>query len=72
VLKLSKYFTETRQIMQNTYGDRCLGRTKYCDWFKRAKHSRESVDDDPRSGRPSTSADDVHVINDNEIVHFNK
>jgi len=41
--KLSKSFTVTRQIMQNAYGDQC------CDWFKRFKDCRESVDDDPRS-----------------------
>jgi len=42
-------------MMQNAYDDQRLGRTRCYDWFKRFKDGRESVDDDPRSGRPSTS-----------------
>jgi len=56
-VKLSKSFTETYKMMQNAYGDQCLGPTRCYDWFIRFKDGRESVDDDPRSGRPSTSTD---------------
>jgi len=31
-----------------------------------------SLDDDPRSGRPSTSTDGAHVTKVNEIVHSNR
>jgi len=54
-VKLSKSFTETHEIMQNAYGDQCLRRTQCYDWFKRFKDGRKSVDDDQRSGCPSTS-----------------
>ncbi|KAL4149442.1 hypothetical protein QTP88_003392 [Uroleucon formosanum] len=59
---------KTHKMLQNAYGDQCLGRTQCYDWFKRFKDGRESVDDDPRSGRPSTSTDDAHVTKVNEIV----
>jgi len=32
----------------------------------------KSVDDDPRSGRPSTSTDGAHVTKVNEIVRSNR
>ncbi|KAE9542487.1 hypothetical protein AGLY_003348 [Aphis glycines] len=59
-------------MMQNAYGDQCLGRTQCYDWFKRFKNGRESVDDDPCSGRPSTSTDDAHVTEFNAIVRSNR
>ena len=57
--------------MQNDYDDRCLGRTRRHDWFERFKDCRESVDDDPRSGRPSTSTHDAHMTKVMEIVRSN-
>jgi len=59
-------------MMQNAYGDQSLGRTQCYDWFKRFKGGRESVDDDPRSGRPSTSTDGAHVTRVSEIVRSNR
>lgn len=56
-------------MMLNAYGDQCLGRTRCCDWLKRFKDGRMSVDDDPRSVRPSTSTiDDARVTKVNAIV----
>jgi histone-lysine N-methyltransferase SETMAR len=34
---------------------RMLSQSKTCLWYKRFKDGRTSVDDDERSGRPSTS-----------------
>ena len=66
------FFTETHKMLQNSYGAQCLGCTRCYDWFKRLKDGRESVDDNPRSGRPSTSTDDAHVTKVNEIVRSNR
>jgi len=71
-VKLGKYFTETHKTMQNAYGDQCLGCTRCYDWFGRYKHGRQSVDDDSRSGRPSTLTDGARVIKVNEIVRSNR
>ena len=57
-------------MLQNAYGDHCLGRTQCYDWFKCFKDGREAVDDDPSSGSPSTSTDVAHVTKVNEIVRF--
>jgi len=53
-------------MMQSAYGDQC------CDWFKRLKDGQDSVDDDSRSGRPSTSIDGTHVTKGNEIERSNR
>jgi len=31
------------------------------EWYSRFKTGRTSIDEDSRSGRPSTSTDDVHI-----------
>jgi hypothetical protein len=71
-VKLCKSFTETHKMMQNVYDDQCLGRTQCYDRFKRFKDGRKSVDDDPRSGRPSTSTDDARMTKVNEILRSNR
>lgn len=71
-VKLSKTFTETHQMMKQVYGDQCLSRTNCYYWFRRFKDGRENVNDDPRSGRPSTSTDDAHVSQVNEMVRSNR
>lgn len=37
------------------FGDNCLTRASDCDWYNLFKKGWERVDDEPRSGRPSTS-----------------
>jgi len=59
--KLGKTFTETFQMLQQAYGEDCLSRTQCHEWCQRFKSGRMSVEDDPKSGRPSTSMDDDHV-----------
>ena len=59
------------QIGKNFYGDfsdvatglwkDCLSRTQCHEWHQRFKSGRTSIEDDPKSGRPSTSMDDDHV-----------
>lgn len=55
-----KTFTETFQMLQQAFEDECLSQSRYHEWF-RFKEGRMSSADNPRSGRPSTSNDDVHV-----------
>jgi hypothetical protein len=46
------------------YGEEALSRSSVFEWFKLFKDGREDLQDDPRSGRPSTSrnADTVAYI----------
>ena len=59
--KLGKTFTETFEKLQQAYGEDCLSRTQCHEWYQRFKSGRTSIEDDPKSGRPSMSMDDDHV-----------
>jgi len=48
-------------MLQQAYGEDCLSRTQYHEWYQLFKSGRTSIEDDPKSGRPSTSMDDDHV-----------
>jgi len=48
-------------MLQQAYGEDCLSRTQCHKWYQRFKSGRTSIEDDPKSGRPSTSMDDDHV-----------
>jgi hypothetical protein len=56
--KLGENFTETFEMLQNVFGDKTMSRTTTYEWYRRFKDSRTSLEDDPRSGRPSTSTDE--------------
>jgi len=59
--KYGKTFTETFQMLQQANGEVCLSRTQCHEWYQRLKLGRTSIEDDSKSGRPSTSVDDDHV-----------
>jgi len=59
--KLGKTDTETWKMLQRAFGDECMNRTQCFEWYSRFKTGRTSIDGDPRSGRTSTSTDDVHI-----------
>jgi len=48
-------------MLQQAYGEDCLSRTPCHEWHQRFKSGRTSIEDDPKSGRPSTSMDDDRV-----------
>src|SRR5579863_10004543 len=47
--------TEAFQLLQLAFGNDVMSRTQVLDWIRLFKDGRESVESDPRSGRPSTS-----------------
>jgi len=59
--KLGKIATESWEIRQQPLVDECMSRTQCFEWYNRFKTGRTSIDEDPRSGRPSTSTGDVHI-----------
>jgi hypothetical protein len=59
--KLGKIATETWKMLQRAFGDECMSRTQCFEWYTHFKTGRTSIDEDPRSGRPSTSTDNVHI-----------
>jgi len=57
--KLGKTFTETFQMLQQAYGEDCLSRTQCYEWYQRFKSSRTSIEDELKSGRPSSSTGEI-------------
>ena len=51
--KLGKTFTKTFQMLQQAYGEDCLRRTQCHELYQRFKSGRTSIEDDPKSERPS-------------------
>jgi len=70
--KLGKSFTETFHMLQQAYGEDCLSRTQCHEWYQRFKSGRTSVEDDPKSGRPSTSMDDDRVEKVLAVIRQNR
>jgi transposase len=67
-VKLGKTPTETYEMLQTVYGDEALSGSSIFEWFKRFKDGREDLQDDPRSGRPSTSRNADTIANVREMV----
>ena len=53
--KLGKTATETHEMLVQVYGIEAVSRKCVYDWFKRFHDGKETTEDEPRSGRPSTA-----------------
>jgi uncharacterized protein YecE (DUF72 family) len=60
-VKLNKSATQTFASLTEVYGDATLSRTVVFKWHKAFKESRGNVENNPRSGRPSSSTNDQNV-----------
>jgi len=47
-----------------------MSKTRICKWHKRFKKGCEEVEDDPRSGRPSTSESDEIIVRVKQLVRY--
>jgi hypothetical protein len=54
-VKLSKSAAETLGLICKAFGEHSLSRTVVFEWHSHFKADQVSVEDDKRSGRPSTS-----------------
>jgi len=52
---------ETSQKLQQAYGDSVLSRAQVFRWLKAYSEGRKSIEDEPRSGRPSTAKNDENI-----------
>jgi hypothetical protein len=66
--KLGKTATERWEMLQQAFGDECMSRTQRFEWYSRLKTGRTSIDEYPRSGRPSTLTDNVHIDAVHDLV----
>ena len=59
---------ESVELIQKAYGDAALSRTTIFEWHKRFREGRESVKDDERSGRLTTSRTDDNIAAVDKMV----
>ncbi|KAG5334715.1 SETMR methyltransferase, partial [Acromyrmex charruanus] len=63
---------ETLRMCQKAYGDGALSQARVFAWHRMFKEGRESVQDEPRAGRLSTSTDVIHVQKIRDLVLANR
>jgi hypothetical protein len=51
--KLNKPSAETHRMLKEAFGKQDLSQARTCEWFKRFKDGRKSVEDRKHSSRPS-------------------
>ena len=70
------------EVGKNFYGDfsdvatglwgNCLSRTQCYGWYQRFKSGRTSIEDDHKSGRPSSSTGDDHIEKVRSVICENR
>jgi hypothetical protein len=67
-MKLGKSTIKTLEMLCEPFGEHSLSRTVVFEWHSRFKASRALVEDDERSGRPSTSKTTENVKKIQELI----
>ena len=52
---------ESLKMLQKSYGESTLSKTRAYEWYSAFKSGRDMVEDLPRFGRPSTSSTEVNI-----------
>ena len=65
---LGKTAAETVAMLQTAYKDVAMSKTQVYEWFARFKNGQMSLEDQPRSGRPSTSRTDENITKIHELI----
>jgi hypothetical protein len=68
-VKLGKTATETLQLLRDAYGNEALSRARVFEWHRQFVLGRASVENDTRSGPPSSSRNEDNVVRNREMVH---
>jgi len=66
-VKLERNDVERFEMLRTAFGEQCLSRACIFEWHMRFKEGRDSVDDNPWSGRPTTSKTDNCVARVREL-----
>ena len=65
---LGKTLAQCLEMLKIAYGDNALSKTRVYEWFSSFKEGEMSIDDKPRSGRPSTAKTEDNVQKINSLV----
>lgn len=63
---------KTLEMLEKCFGNDTLSKTNVYVWHERFRSGRESVEDDERSGRPSTSKTDENIDKIKEMMAENR
>ena len=70
--KLRKSSKETHEMLKLVYGAAAVTMKAVYKWFERFRNGCESVEDEERSGRPSTSKTQENVERVSEMIRSNR
>lgn len=70
--KIGKTFTETWTLLKQAYEEDCMSRSQCHEWFKRFQSGRTSIEENSRSGRPSTSTNDENIDAVRSVIRTNR
>lgn len=62
---------DTLEMLRNCYGDETMSKKNVYKWYQHFSEGREAVEDEPRSGRPSTSTTNENINKIKELVLSN-
>jgi len=71
-VKLGNNGNEIREMLVQVYGANAMKKTTVYRWVKRFSEGRESVTDEERSGRPTTSRAEGNIAKIRQIVRENR
>ena len=67
-VKIGKSVTVTFEMLKIAFGEEAMCRTQTYEWWKCFTEGRNLVDDDQRSGQPSTSKTDDNAAKVREVI----
>ncbi|GFW94019.1 protein GVQW3 [Trichonephila clavipes] len=70
--KLGKTGTKIYKMMKTAFGEEAMSRARVFELLRLFKEGRQSVNSDPRSGRPSTSRNEDKIAQLKAVVHTDR
>ena len=72
LVKLRKTPTECFKLLKEVYGEDVMSRMQIFEWHKRFEKGCEDVEDDPKTGRSSTTRTDENIIRVKQLVRSHR